>query len=177
MNLCKISDCQTKQHTRGLCNTHYVYHRNHGTLDEVALPKAYKHYLSDVNPAERTAICAICGPTRVGTNGIDRYGRTAFDCQTKKDEKNRKRAVYTFGDGDTIPYDEATAARTRLHKEQNGLCAICNRPEAETGTLRLDHCHDTGKIRGLLCNGCNMGIGSFKDSPENLIAASEYLTR
>ena len=41
--------------------------------------------------------------------------------------------------------------------------------------LSVDHCHVTGKIRGLLCHQCNVGLGAFKDSIENLECASEYL--
>lgn len=177
MNICILDDCQKKVNARGLCSTHYDRHQKNGTLEETALPRKYQHYLTDVNATEKTAICGTCGPTALLSNGIDRFGRPAFSCKTRQQENNRRRTVYTFGDGDTIPYSEALEARLRLHTEQNGLCAICKLPEASDRSLSLDHCHETGKIRGLLCNACNVGLGSFRDSPENLIAASEYLTR
>lgn len=51
--------------------------------------------------------------------------------------------------------------------EQNGLCAICGRPEAERGCkhrLSVDHCHTTNALRGLLCNTCNMRIAGLESS-------------
>lgn len=57
---------------------------------------------------------------------------------------------------------------------QNHVCAICKRPE--TGkTLAVDHCHRTGKVRGLLCAKCNQGIGMFDDNASSLRTAAEYL--
>lgn len=64
--------------------------------------------------------------------------------------------------------------------KQNGVCAICGKPETETqkGRLRqlcVDHCHETGKIRGLLCSKCNKGLGQFLDDANLLLKASCYL--
>ncbi len=61
---------------------------------------------------------------------------------------------------------------------QGGRCAIC-RTESSDGSGRrfhIDHCHATGMIRGLLCSGCNTGIGQLGDSVELLRSAIEYLT-
>lgn len=55
---------------------------------------------------------------------------------------------------------------------RNGSCHICG----GTGPLMaLDHCHTTGKARGVLCRGCNTGLGCFKDNPALLEAAASYL--
>lgn len=54
----------------------------------------------------------------------------------------------------------------------DGKCMICNRKTF----LHIDHCHSTGKVRGLLCKNCNLGIGLFKDNPEILKSCIEYLT-
>lgn len=56
---------------------------------------------------------------------------------------------------------------------QNNVCAICYK--ADIKSLSVDHCHITGKIRGLLCSSCNMGIGMFKDNPSLLNNAIGYL--
>lgn len=68
-------------------------------------------------------------------------------------------------------------------EKQNGVCAICKKPELSTRgrsknqSLAVDHCHDTGKIRELLCMDCNQTIGRFNDDPSWFIAASEYLVK
>lgn len=59
---------------------------------------------------------------------------------------------------------------------QAGCCAICGtHQDALKLTLAVDHNHDTGKVRGLLCNPCNAAIGRFKDSTSMLRAAIRYL--
>jgi len=57
-----------------------------------------------------------------------------------------------------------------------GSCSICEDP-FENGNFQVDHCHTSGKVRGLLCKPCNMGLGNFKDGPERLTRAIEYLER
>lgn len=57
-------------------------------------------------------------------------------------------------------------------ENQKGLCLICTeKPEK----LFIDNCHETGKVRGLLCSSCNTGIGMLKDDPDVLRAAISYL--
>ena len=57
---------------------------------------------------------------------------------------------------------------------QGGVCWICEKPP-RARQLAVDHDHDTGEIRGLLCTNCNLALGNFKDSPERLRKAIEYL--
>jgi hypothetical protein len=67
----------------------------------------------------------------------------------------------------------------QLRSEQLGRCAICNRYENQINhnsqKLVVDHDHETGKVRGLICHKCNAGLGAFKDSPELLESAKQYL--
>ena len=62
-------------------------------------------------------------------------------------------------------------------KDQGGVCRICGLEENSTGlrNLSVDHDHQSGKIRGLLCHNCNTGLGKFKDSEELLKRAIVYL--
>lgn len=61
--------------------------------------------------------------------------------------------------------------------KQNSVCAICSKPETIKGktSLSVDHCHITNKVRGLLCDSCNKGLGNFKDNPQLLEKAKIYL--
>lgn len=59
--------------------------------------------------------------------------------------------------------------------EQNGVCAICGGVNPNGRRLFIDHNHDTGVIRGLLCNHCNNGIGNFQENIEFLNSAISYL--
>ena len=63
-----------------------------------------------------------------------------------------------------------------LLESQGGGCAICGAGSSD-GRVRLsvDHCHETGVVRGILCRGCNQGLGQFADSTDRLARAIEYL--
>jgi hypothetical protein len=64
-------------------------------------------------------------------------------------------------------------------EKQNYTCDICpkeiGKEKKKNGRAVVDHCHKTGKIRGLLCDNCNRGLGSFQDSPKYLKKAVDYL--
>lgn len=63
----------------------------------------------------------------------------------------------------------------RLEK-QGGKCAICDTTTpGGKGAFHIDHDHSTGKIRGLLCHRCNVGLGQFQDNIDRLERAKEYL--
>ena len=66
--------------------------------------------------------------------------------------------------------------------KQSGVCAICGKSETQQSnkkgkidSLRVDHCHKTGKIRGLLCSKCNFGISQFGDDINLMNIAIKYL--
>lgn len=67
----------------------------------------------------------------------------------------------------------------KLLKQHEHKCAICGCDEVDSvhGVLHVDHCHITGKLRGLLCQQCNTALGKFKDSEEILEKAKEYLRK
>ena len=65
----------------------------------------------------------------------------------------------------------------QMYAEQDGKCAICSEPRSSRGKtcLHVDHDHDTGKVRALLCIQCNVGIGMLKTDPQILELARNYL--
>ena len=60
---------------------------------------------------------------------------------------------------------------------QGNRCAICGTDNPGLSDWSADHCHTTNKPRGLLCVRCNAGLGYFKDNPEYLQSAIEYLSK
>lgn len=71
------------------------------------------------------------------------------------------------------------AEETALLVAQGGRCAICGTddPGTKYGAWCLDHDHETGKVRGFLCDACNQGLARFRDNPLALAAAIEYLLK
>ena len=58
------------------------------------------------------------------------------------------------------------------YNNQRGCCAICGKAVEK---LHVDHCHTTGRVRGLLCTQCNVMLGMAQDNPDTLRAGAEYL--
>lgn len=88
--------------------------------------------------------------------------------ELQKERDRRGHLRRKFG----ITLDEYNA----LLKKQNGVCAICYRPEIGK-ELSVDHCHKTGRVRGLLCAQCNQAIGMFGESVKVLTNAIEYIEK
>jgi len=98
----------------------------------------------------------------------EKLAQQALEWQRNNPEKRKKyRLKYRFG----ISLEEYD----RLFEKQNGVCAICGEPANRRGSLDVDHDHDTGEIRGLLCWNCNTGIGKFKENAALLKRAAKYL--
>ena len=80
-------------------------------------------------------------------------------------------------------YGLTEAEYAAMHDAQKGLCKLCGKPETcrmgrsggKLKPLSVDHCHATGRVRGLLCNNCNRGLGLLGDHLEALRTAVRYL--
>lgn len=65
----------------------------------------------------------------------------------------------------------------RMDAEQGGVCAICQKPPTgRQKNLCVDHCHTTGRVRGLLCDKCNRAIGLLDENPDTINRAVSYLS-
>jgi len=121
---------------------------------------------------------------------IDKHGNYSPDnCQWVEVIPNRDRADYARQWRKDNPekvknndlykkYGITLEDYNKMHKEQDGKCKICDKEESYKGySLAVDHCHETGEIRGLLCSTCNRALGMFKDSITNLQNAINYLKK
>lgn len=99
-----------------------------------------------------------------------RYTSTA-QCAECKKTQDVERSELRKARRIELSYGLTRKEHKSLEKHQKKRCAICER---ETN-LVIDHCHDTGDVRGLLCGTCNTGIGHLRDSVELLEKAVEYL--
>ena len=67
-------------------------------------------------------------------------------------------------------------ARSYWHADECGICGSTD-PKDRRQKFHIDHCHETGRVRGALCSNCNLGLGNLQDSPDLLRKAAEYLER
>lgn len=123
--------------------------------------------------------CQNCGEEFSELNIKIRAGKGKFCCnacykefrkRNKKDEKEANRLYQK-----KCKYGLSKEEYDDLFIKQNNKCAICGREFNETLKAFVDHCHITGKVRGLLCTNCNTLLGMAKDSIETLKTAIEYL--
>jgi hypothetical protein len=74
-------------------------------------------------------------------------------------------------------YGITLSAYNTMLDDQGGLCAICYRPGPSGKPLSVDHCHETGVVRALLCQGCNCMLGFARDDSERLRASAAYVDK
>jgi hypothetical protein len=87
-----------------------------------------------------------------------------------RQERNRVKYIQRMYKVDFIE------AKILYDRTTGDLCNICSKsPYDNKKALAVDHCHDTGKVRGYLCDACNKGLGSFKDNTDFLNKAIKYL--
>jgi len=129
-----------------------------------------------------------CGTEKVIGYSLMTSGR-AKSCGCQQYPKGKLSPNYKHGRSQTKEYDlELHMKRAygldfkdyeKMLEAQNGVCAICSSPPPNNRKTRLaiDHCHKTGKVRGLLCDKCNRSIGLLKDDVNILTKAIEYLNK
>jgi len=129
-------------------------------------------------PTRTRGMCASHYAHRWNQQNRERYNATGRRWYRKNGGKKiireRARAIAKYG--------MTLAEYDTLLLKQKEVCAICKRAERNRikagGVLRslaVDHDHETGVVRGLLCSSCNRGLGKFGDDPNRLRSAAEYL--
>ena len=119
-----------------------------------------------------TKTCICCG----GEKDINHFlpnKLTCNRCLTRKDNRSKEAREYQRRHSLKSQYGITPEEVEALKDAQNELCAICGRRER----LIIDHDHETGKVRGMLCGTCNTGLGMFRDNIHVLENAISYLAK
>jgi len=123
--------------------------------ERVVVPDGHKH-------------CPRCRETKPLTewhrNSRQSDGLTSYCKACRRELGRRGHLKRAFG----LTPEELAA----LIESQSGVCAICG-----AAPVHIDHDHRTGRVRGVLCGPCNMGLGQFQDTASRLDAAADYLRR
>jgi hypothetical protein len=137
----------------------------------------------DRRPLVESKKCKHCGeikPSRMfacNATCVDRLYPYCRACQRLRDKERWKKSAKEASR--LRQFGLTPGAYDRMYEDQCGLCWICQQEEtcSDGRSLAVDHCHATGKVRGLLCSKCNRAIGSFGDDPDVIARAAEYLRR
>ena len=124
--------------------------------------------------------CPTCGESNIVNFYVDLLGRrtnkVCKEChKTKCKLRWHSRTLLDRWTSRCNKYGVTKEYLIELFEKQGGKCAICDEIPTTTRGLHIDHSHTTGKVRGLLCHGCNVGIGSLKDNIKILSKAIDYL--
>lgn len=198
MKTCTIEGCGREHNARGLCNNHYESWRraNNPEVRARELQRRKDYYAANrevISAKSKRKYKMEPTPKRLASRqyyaekkeSISAARKTAWAQRSEEQRaKDSRRALdnkYRNLFGVTLEKVE------RVFEQQGNACAVCRialpdllSPEKRRGTMNvptLDHCHKTGRLRGILCNHCNRGLGLFHDDSERLRAAADYLSR
>lgn len=195
-SICRVDGCEKERHTKStLCGMHRTRWKTHKSFELpeknkipngfVKLCKVHGFLTSSqcqINKRSdriklqiRCKICMRASCVASNKKHIERV-RATDNAHYKKTRRRHSdlRRISNFG----ISPQEYNL----MLQKQNNKCAICGQHEKvflsktnEIKPLSIDHCHVSGKNRGLLCSKCNIGLGNFQDNINFLVKAIEYL--
>lgn len=160
---------------------------NKGKSDKRGKPRKYTSYVGQLgkvigttNRSEQNGSvqylveCAKCGEVHARNAKHLKQGQESQDCKFYKPPNwsgfERDDAIIRRQYGISMQQFE------ELLVHQGGGCAICAKPiEALRRRMNIDHCHETNMVRGVLCSGCNTGLGHLGDNLDGLLRAVAYL--
>lgn len=151
---CLVEGCARERYVRGFCSSHYHRDLRYGSPFGGPLPRP--------QPAEKK--CCGCSQTKPASD---------YFYRGKNDPHLRSMCKMCLRCGNRgITYDQFRA----MWQDQAGRCGLCAYEIAESG-CSIDHCHRTGRVRGLLCQSCNVWVGHVEGHRRYLAAALDYLRR
>ena len=107
----------------------------------------------------------------------DQQAREVDSSEPKKTQRRQRSDRERRDQALRVKYGIGLEQYEEMLAKQGGVCAICESPPRhQARPLNVDHCHKSGKVRGLLCTPCNAAIGGLRDSPELMRKAIEYVT-
>jgi len=205
--LCTVEGCENKHNGLGFCDTHRVRFHKYGTPtpEGIKFPARRGEFLSD-GITKTCSTCYVektvdqFNKQSVRPDGLDIKCKSCsreFHAKRYKDPAIRKKLLGAGArwrernpdaDADKTlrrKYGITLEQYNELYELQGGVCALCKKGETTKRRkkgegrerLAVDHCHDTGRVRGLLCFKCNTAIGSLGDTEEDARRVVEYLSK
>ena len=165
---CSHSPCERAAACGGYCDAHYLRKRNGRPMDAPLQRRGRVGENRANNGVKRCASCEAAKPVAEFSpcgHSFDGYYLYCRACASMKSSLTR----YRF----------TMEGYRSLLADQDGRCAICRTDEFPGGARRpsIDHDHETGVVRGLLCGTCNVMLGHVRDDPTVLLSAIRYLCR
>lgn len=197
--ICKVENCRHSTWSKGLCNMHYKRLNilgDTGTFEEKRVKNIHNKCIVEncENIEEKKHLCKMHYQRKMSTGQIGSPGSHRFDnapegfktCTTCEEVL----LLSNFSKSKGCKFGVNSKCRicqkyTKLEKiyglsrdkydklMSNAVCAICKTSD----TLVIDHCHISGKVRGVLCRMCNVGIGHFLENKEILKSAIIYINK
>lgn len=174
---CEVSECARRVRSTfaKLCEMHYGRMRRNGHLDRVKPAPDGKCRQCQRDAPQGRLYCSQLCRTRARI-GVEHEIRGCLMCDTPMAQEDPLGRRYCGGNcqrqaARARSYGLSIAEYRAIRDAHGGQCAICR----STDRLVIDHDHDRGSVRGLLCGPCNVGIGMFGDDPRRLAAAIAYL--
>jgi hypothetical protein len=193
---CTVPGCSRPHKARGLCQAHHQRHmRGVPVAVEISSrQRVVAEHCSEVDCMEPVKAKGLCKMhyARLLRHGHTKYPDrkrppkpcTAPGCENHLYAKGLCHQHYIRIKNMAKKYGTTPEQMDALLAAQGGVCAVCgglsrsqNGSSGKVIDFHVDHCHETGTIRGMLCSHCNRGIGLFQDDPAILRRAADYLDR
>lgn len=149
----------------------YQIHR--GTIRSALRREGVERRSTAYDPNRRCQHCGERKPLEEFYADKRKAGGRGYNCKPCCAIIHQNRSIRLKSRDYGVPEDVLRS----MYEAQRNLCAICNKPCASRRRLAVDHDHETGRVRALLCGRCNGGLGLFGDNPHLLEAAAAYIRK
>lgn len=187
---CSVEGCDRPSRSRGMCNMHYLrWHRRGGSGPAESLPEQIAERRGRGVLVE-SKVCSRCRERKPADlfhtkrhgsrDGLRPWCRSCSNEYARNYRTTNAQSLH--GRHIKSRYGISSEEYEAILDAQGGVCAVCRQPNSQFDQrvgrerkLHVDHDHETGAVRGLLCSRCNNALGSAGDDPERLRALAVYL--